>query len=125
MANEYLILVTGPKDNLGFDFLRNVTALANKGAVLKEDKAPTLRFPHSCWMTLETEELLEDTPGYKVQVVSEKLTREQLDDLEWNDFKRLLKRQFNIGGKNREQMTRQYLKAAFGGDDVEIEEGKE
>lgn len=122
MSNEYLILVTGPKDNLGFDFIKNVTALANKGAVLKEDKVPCLRFPHSAWFSLTTDEILEDTPGFKVQVVSEKLTREQLDELEWEDFKKLLKRQYNIGGRNREQMTRQYLKSAFGGDDIEVED---
>lgn len=117
--NKYLVLVTGPKDNLGFDFLRNVTALANKGAVLKEDKAPTMRFPHQAWYYLETDELMEDKPGFKFQIIQEYLNKEQLEALDWDEFKSKTKRHFGITGRNRSLMTRQYLKAAFGTDEGE------
>ncbi|MNC58434.1 hypothetical protein D3C75_1081630 [compost metagenome] len=45
--NKYLVFVTGYKDSLGFDFMNNVTELANKGEKLCPDKIPTLRFPHN------------------------------------------------------------------------------
>ena len=125
--NKYLTLVTGPKDSLGFDFLKNVVELANKGAVLAEGKVPSLRFPQSAWMVIETEELLEDKPGFQFQIIEEYLTKDQLEALEWDDFKHKVKRQFGISGRNRTIMTRQYLKAAFGteGSEESSDEDKE
>lgn len=36
-------------------------------------------------------------------------TKEQLEDLDWHSFKKALKQSFGITGRNRPQMTRQYL----------------
>ena len=111
MSNKYLVLVTGTKDSLGFDFMKNIVALANKGAVLQEGKVPFMRFPFQAFMYLETDELMENTPGYQFQRIQEIYTKEQLDAMSWDEFKHVLKRDFNITGRNRELMVRQYLKA--------------
>jgi len=112
MANKYIVLVTGTKDSLGFDFMKNVVSLANKGAVLQEGKVPFMRFPHQAFMYFETDELMENTPGFQFQRIQELYTKEQLDAMEWEDFRMVLKRGFSITGRNRQQMTREYLKAA-------------
>ena len=111
MSNKYIVLVTGTKDSLGFDFMKNVVALANKGAVLQDGKVPFMRFPHQAFMYFETGELMENTPGFQFQRIQELYTKEQLDEMSWDDFKHVLKRDFNITGRNRDLMVRQYLKA--------------
>lgn len=111
MSNKYIVLVTGTKDSLGFDFMRNVVALANKGAVLQEGKVPFMRFPHQAFMYFETDELMENTPGFQFQRIQELYTKDQLDAMSWDDFKHVLKRDVNVTGRNRDLMTRQYLKA--------------
>lgn len=111
MSNKYIVLVTGTKDSLGFDFMKNVVALANKGAVLQEGKVPFMRFPFQAFMYYETDELMENTPGFQFQRIQELYTKEQLDAMSWDEFKHVLKRDFNITGRNRELMVRQYLKA--------------
>lgn len=111
MSNKYLVLVTGTKDSLGFDFMKNVVALANKGAVLQEGKVPFMRFPHQAFMYFETDELMENTPGFQFQRIQELYTKDQLDAMSWDDFKHVLKRDVNVTGRNRDLMTRQYLKA--------------
>jgi len=112
MANKYIVLVSGTKDSLGFDFMKNVVALANKGAVLQEGKVPFMRFPHQAFMYFQTDELMENSPGFQFQRIQEIYTKEQLEAMEWDDFKMVLKRDFGITGRNRQQMTREYLKAA-------------
>ena len=112
MAKKYIVLVSGTKDSLGFDFMKNVVALANKGAVLQEGKVPFMRFPHQAFMYFQTDELMENSPGFQFQRIQEIYTKEQLEAMEWDDFKMVLKRDFGITGRNRQQMTREYLKAA-------------
>lgn len=119
--NEYKVLVTG-NDSIGYSFIKNVVELANKGAVLEEDKVPGLRFPHSAWMYLKTKDLMENKPGFQFQIMQENFTREQLDDMEWAEFKTVVKKKHGIGGRDRSVMTAQYLKAAFGGDDPEVKD---
>lgn len=122
MSNKYLVLVTGTKDSLGFDFMKNVVALANKGAVLQEGKVPFMRFPFQAFMYFETPELMENTPGYQFQRIQEIYTKEQLDAMSWDEFKHALKRDFNITGRNRELMVRQYLKAVGQESSEDLEE---
>lgn len=123
--NRYLVLVTGPKDSIGLHFMQNVVELANKGATLVEDKVPCLRMPHAVWMYLQTEELMEDKPGFKFQIIEEQYTKEQLDEMEWEDFKRALKK-VGIGGRSRDTMTTKYLKKmAQEGSSESKEEDKE
>ena len=111
MSNEYKVLVTG-SDSIGYSFMKNVIELANKGAVLEEGKVPALRFPHSAWMYLKTDELMENKPGFQFQIIQEIFTKDQLDDMDWDTFKHTLKRKYGLGGRNREQMTREYLKVS-------------
>lgn len=119
--NQYICYVTG-NDVIGYTFMKNVVELANKGATLQEGKVPSLRFPHSAFMVLNTEELMESKPGVRYQIVVEKLTKEQLDELEWPEFKALVKKATGQTGRDRQLLTNQYLKAAFGGDDVQVKE---
>ena len=121
MSNKYIVLVTGTKDSLGFDFMKNVVALANKGAVLQDGKVPFMRFPFQAFMYYETEELMENTPGFQFQRILEVYTKEQLEAMEWDDFKHVLKRDFNITGRNRQLMQKQYLKAVEGSSYIEEE----
>jgi len=109
--NEYKVLVTG-NDSLGYSFIKNIVDLANKGAVLEDNKVPGLRFPHQAWMYLKTTELMENKPGFQFQVMQELFTKEQLDDMEWAEFKAVLKKKYSIGGRDRTVMTQQYLKAS-------------
>ena len=109
--NEYKVLVTG-NDAIGYAFIKNIIELANLGATLEDGKVPCLRFPFSAWMYLKTDELMENKPGFQFQILQEVFTKEQLDELDWPDFKHTLKRKYGIGGRNREQMTREYLKAS-------------
>jgi hypothetical protein len=119
--NNYLCYITG-QDGIGYSFIKNLVELANKGAKLQEGKVPCMRFPYSAFMELQTEDLMEDKPGFKFQVVQENYTRDQLDALEWSDFKAFVKKKHGIGGRDRAVMTNQYLKTAFGGDDPEVKE---
>ena len=122
MSNKYIVLVTGTKDSLGFDFMRNVVALANKGAVLQEGKVPFMRFPHQAFMYFETDELMENTPGFQFQRIQEIYTKEQLDAMSWDEFKHVLKRDVNVTGRNRDLMVRQYLKAVGQESSEDLEE---
>jgi uncharacterized protein YbcV (DUF1398 family) len=123
MANKYIVLVTGTKDSLGFDFMKNVVSLANKGAVLQEGKVPFMRFPHQAFMYFETDELMENTPGFQYQIIQEIFTKEQLDEMDWETFKRVLKK-VGIGGRTRDVMTTKYLKL-LAGESFDCEDEKE
>lgn len=109
--NEYKVLVTG-NDNIGYAFMKNVVELANLGAVIEDNKVPSLRFPQSCWMYLKTDELMENKPGFQFQIIQENFTKEQLDDMEWSEFKAVVKKKHGISGRDRTLMTNQYLKAS-------------
>lgn len=111
MSNEYKVLVTG-NDGIGFNFMKNVIELANMGAILEEGKVPTMRFPYSCWMYLKTDELMESKPGFQFQIMQEIFTKDQLDDMEWSEFKSCVKKKQGISGRDRTLMTNQYLKAS-------------
>ena len=109
--NEYKVLVTG-SDSIGYSFMKNIIELANKGAVLEEGKVPALRFPQSCWMYLQTKELMENKPGFQFQIMQEIFTKDQLDELEWSEFKAVVKKKYGITGRDRQLLTTQYLKAS-------------
>lgn len=52
--NKYHIHVTS-SDSLGLNMIENIIAMANMGATLKPGTLPSMRFPHSCSMILESE----------------------------------------------------------------------
>lgn len=110
MKNKYLVYVTGlGNDSIGYTFAKNLVKLANKGAVLQEGKVPCLRFPYSAWLEYETDEEMQDEPGIRYQIVQETLSKEQLEALDWESFKRHLRR-VGITGRDRSLMTSKYLK---------------
>lgn len=52
--NKYHIHVTS-SDSLGLNLIENIIAMANLGATLKPGTLPSMRFPHSCSLILESE----------------------------------------------------------------------
>ena len=118
-------------NSLGFGWLDTIVELANEGAVLKEGVLHSLRFPHTAYMEIETDEepiatpfvrvfredksevfiIKEDEVGVNFSLDTAPLTKEELDALEWNEFKAKLK-QVGIGGRDRNKMTTEYLKKA-------------
>lgn len=107
--NRYLIYITG-SDNIGYSFAQNLVTYANKGATLLEDKVPSMRFPYSAWMFLATKEKLKNEPGVQIQIIEEKLTKEELEAFDWETFKAKVKKA-GVSGRDRQLMTTKYLKA--------------
>ncbi|MNC11131.1 hypothetical protein D3C75_588210 [compost metagenome] len=52
--NKYHLHVTS-SDSLGLNLIENIIAMANLGATLKPGTLPSMRFPHSCSLVLESE----------------------------------------------------------------------
>ncbi|MCY1464490.1 hypothetical protein D9M71_825180 [compost metagenome] len=71
-----------------------------------------MSYPHSAWFDFKTDELLEDKPGFRFQIVQELFTKEQLDDMEWDELKRTVKKKYGISGRDRNLLITQYLKAS-------------
>jgi len=127
----YEIHVTS-KDHIGMNFLENVIELANKGATQKEGTIPMMRFPFNAKMVIETEDEPEASPHMRVFNMSEgareisiikpeaatgfsfdlgtktKMTKEDIDALEWKEFKDACKAA-GFGGRDRAQMTKKLL----------------
>lgn len=120
-------------NSLGMGWLETIVALANQGAVVKEGVMPMMRFPHTCYMEIESEEDPIATPfvrvfredksevfivkegadevvgGFSMDVdTSVKRTKEELDALEWNTFKEVCKT-VGVKGRDRNLMSAQYL----------------
>lgn len=121
-------------NSLGFGWLEQIVELANQGAKLQEGVMQALRFPHTCYMEIESDVEPIATPfirvfredksevfiikeeeetgsgdGFSMDLTVRK-TKEELDALEWDEFKALLKAN-GIGGRDRNKMTNQYLAA--------------
>ena len=111
--NTYKITVKGT-DILGVKWLHNIVKLANMGAKIEERFHIKSTFPHEVTMLLETEnELRLETDmkeGIVVYPVLVAKTREEMEAMEWEDFKKEAKA-WGIGGRHRETMTNQYMKA--------------
>ena len=105
--NRYMLYVTG-NDSLGYNFMKNVVEASNKGAILQEDKVPRLSYPQSCWMYIESKDMLEDSPGFRYQVIQENYTKEQLEDMPIEDIRPILARR-GIKGRDKSKMIKQYL----------------
>lgn len=113
MSNKYLVYVTGA-DSIGYSFMKNVIEMASKGAILQEGKVPSMRFPHSAFMEFETDELMQDNPGFRFQIIHEHFTKEQLDEMEWEDLKKLIKKATGKTGRDRQLLSNYYLKVIAG-----------
>ena len=112
--NRYMLYITG-NDSLGYNFMKNVVEASNKGAILQEDKVPRLSYPHSCWMYVESKDMLEDSPGFRYQVIQENYTKEQLEDMPIEDIRPILARR-GIKGRDKSKMIKQYLATCDGGE---------
>lgn len=107
--NKYICYVTGA-DSIGYSFMKNVIELAQKGAVLQEGKVPCMRFPHSAFLILHTEELMEDKPGFRFQTVDINYTKEYLESLPIEEMRPLVAEK-GIKGRDKAKMIKQYLAA--------------
>lgn len=106
--NKYKLIFKST-DAMGLKFLENVVEYAKKGATLDFKYPASIRFPHTVMMDYQTEDYLVTSPEIQVWTIDLEYTKEMLDGLEWSDFKNLLKK-YDIGGRDRAQMTKQYLK---------------
>ena len=111
--NTYKVTVKG-NDVLGVQWLRNIVKIANMGGVIEERFHIKTTFPHEVTMILETEnELRLETDmkeGIVVYPVMVAKTKEEMDEMHWDDFKREC-RAWGIAGRQRETMLNLYLRA--------------
>lgn len=70
---KFHLHVTG-SDSLGLNFIENIVAMANLGAVIKPGTIPSMRFPHSLSMELEAE--LPPVPSACVRVFENDTSKE-------------------------------------------------
>jgi len=70
---KYKLHITG-SDSIGLNFVENIVAMANLGAVIQEGTYPTMRFPHGVTMTLESE--TPPTPSAVIRVFNAETNRE-------------------------------------------------
>jgi len=117
MSNKYIVYVTGA-DSIGYNFVQNVIEMAAKGAVLQEGKVPCMRFPHSAFMMLETDELLQDKPGFRFQTVDINYTKEHLESLPIEVMRHLVAEK-GVKGRAKDKMIKQYLAACESGKNVD------
>lgn len=107
--NKYEVVVSDT-DSLGIEFFQNCVKIAQQGGVLKDGVTVRLQFPRAAVFEITTEEFLETKLGFQVVPVDIQYTKEMLDNLEWSDFKNVVKR-LVPKGRDRAVMTTQYLEA--------------
>lgn len=115
--NRYICYVTGA-DSIGYSFMKNVIELAQKGAVLQEGKVPCMRFPHSAFLVLHTEDLMEDKPGFRFQIVDIQYTKEYLESFPIEEMRSLVAEK-GIKGRDKNKMIKQYLAACESGKNID------
>ena len=115
--NKYICYVTGA-DSIGYSFMKNVIELAQKGAVLQEGKVPCMRFPHSAFLVLHTEDLMEDKPGFRFQIVDIQYTKEYLESFPIEEMRSLVAEK-GIKGRDKNKMIKQYLAACESGKNID------
>lgn len=111
--NTYKITVKGV-DIIGHKWLKNVVKFANMGATIEERFHLRTTFPHEVTMLLSTDKDVrletDMSEGIVVYPVLVAKTREEMEAMEWEEFKRECKA-WGIGGRHRETMTNQYMRA--------------
>lgn len=125
--NTYKVRVKGT-DPIGHEWLKNVVEVANMGGVIAEQFTVRTTFPHECTMLVSTEEDVrletDMQKGIVVYPVMVAKTREELEAMEWEDFKKEC-REWGIGGRHRETMTNQYMRAVEQADCIQVVEEAE
>jgi hypothetical protein len=131
----YEFVVKG-NDPIGFNFIENIIKLANLGATKKESQLPKMSFPHTVYMELEADKAPDvanasirvfnmseggtevlpgavEAPvvkgGFSLEVAKEKMSKEELEALSWDDFKAEVKRVTDQTGRDRKLLTSTYL----------------
>lgn len=106
---KYLVVVSGSHP-LGHDFLRDVVSLAADGAVLDTggNFAHNTGFPAKCYMNLESETIRESTASVQYHLMSGGYTKEELEEMKWDDLKAVCK-EVGITGRDRELIITAYL----------------
>ena len=111
--NTYKVTVKGT-DPIGLQWLKNVAKVAALGGTIEERFHFRTTFPHEVTMIVETDTSLrletDMSEGIIVYPVMVAKTRKEMEEMDWESFKREC-RAWGIGGRSREQMTRQYMKA--------------
>lgn len=121
--NKYICYVTGA-DSIGYSFMKNIIELAQKGAVLQEGKVPCMRFPHSAFLVLHTEDLMEDKPGFRYQIVDINYTKEYLESFPIEEMRSLVAEK-GIKGRDKNKMIKQYLAACETGKNEDSAEAED
>lgn len=70
---KYKLHITG-SDSIGLNFVENVVAMANLGAIIEPGTYPTMRFPHGVTMILEAE--TPPTPSAVIRVFDAETNKE-------------------------------------------------
>ena len=109
IVNEYEIQL-GPVDHLGHKWAENLIKYTKLGAEVKKGSLIKATFPHHVWLTISTSEVLKNEPGVQVFRINETFTKEQLEVMEWSEFRDAVA-QKRIRGRKRDDMMRAYLKA--------------
>ena len=107
--NKYKLLITS-QDFYGHNFIDNIIKYSVKGGVLDKKERFFNDYPHACVMTITTEEFLKSEPSVEVVILKEDWTKEGLDSLDWESFKRLVATK-DVNGRHRETMSNLFLKA--------------
>lgn len=71
--STYKLHITG-SDSIGLNFVENVVAMANLGAIIEPGTYPTMRFPHGVTMILEAE--TPPTPSAVIRVFDAETNKE-------------------------------------------------
>ena len=108
IVNEYEIQL-GPVDHLGHKWAENLIKYTKLGAEVKKGALIKATFPHHVWLTISTSEVLKNEPGVQVFRINETFTKEQLEVMEWSDFRDACQSK-KIRGRKRDDMMRAYLK---------------
>jgi len=125
-VNTYKVTVKG-NDILGIQWLHNIVKIANMGGVIEERFHIKTSFPHEVTMLVQTENDLrletDMKAGIIVYPVMVAKTREEMEALDWEEFKREC-RAWGIAGRHRDTMTNLYMAATEQSDGVKVA-GKE
>ena len=109
IVNEYEIQL-GPVDHLGHKWAENLIKYTKLGAEVKKGSLIKATFPHHVWLTISTSEVLKNEPGVQVFRINETFTKEQLELMDWDEFRSAVA-QKRIRGRKRDDIMRAYLKA--------------
>lgn len=122
--NTYKVTVKG-NDILGIQWLHNIVKIANMGGVIEERFHIKTSFPHEVTMLVQTENDLrletDMKAGIIVYPVMVAKTREEMEALDWEEFKREC-RAWGIAGRHRDTMTNLYMAATEQSDGVKVSE---